>query len=47
MEIGKNTKFQHSIPKMTPARPKKTGTWGVNSPVINQNSFAILMLGYF
>ena len=36
MESGnKNTKFLHSIFKITPDRPKNTGTWGVNTTIVN------------
>ena len=30
-----NAKFQHSISKITPTRPKNLGTWGVNTAIIN------------
>ena len=37
--LGTNAKFQHNIFKITPARPKKTGTcvtWGVNVTIVSK-----------
>ena len=31
MKVAKYAKFQHNISKITPAKQKNTGTWGVSS----------------
>ena len=32
--LATNAKFQHNISKITPARPKNTGTWDVNAKIV-------------
>ena len=34
-EVGTNKKFQDNISKIIPARPKNTGTYGVNTIRVN------------
>ena len=43
LKLPKNAKFQFNISKITPAKPKNTGTWGVDTAIVLQVSRRIMM----